>query len=232
MARLRGGRIRAHERDTNDTDAILGADIAVRDEDLAKIRTTEEQLKEKRTKIDMRNCLKQTCAFWQEIYPGCCGVGVRSVADEDRQIEGRFCHANTEDLIHSGLNVQMVKAFLATKTTKANGKTASHVHIRKHNDAILHCAKEAKEEPLPTMCHAEMEQFLIKAKKDGMLDEHEADPIPFAFCRLISQWSLGSKNILVCVFCSSMELHGEVHQRWCVDPSQFPSRRRQHHLQM
>jgi hypothetical protein len=39
----------------------------------------------------------------------------------------------------------------------------------------------------------------MEAKKDGMLDEHEADPIPYALCRLILQWSLVSKNILVWV---------------------------------
>jgi hypothetical protein len=78
----------------------------------------------------------------------------------------------------------MVKAFLATKTTKENGETLSHVHIPKYNIAILHGMKEAKEE-LPITYYTEMEQFLasfkkatVKAKKDGMLDEHEAGPFP------------------------------------------------------
>jgi hypothetical protein len=55
MGRPRGGRVRAHERDTNDTNAILGTEIAVRVEDLANIRLAEEQLKEKTTKIDGGN---------------------------------------------------------------------------------------------------------------------------------------------------------------------------------
>jgi hypothetical protein len=100
--RPRGGRIRAHERDTNDTNGILGEEIAVRDEDLANIRLTEEQLKEKTTKIDMRNRLKHIYTFWQESYPEYYGVGVRSVTDEDRQMQGRFYHTNAEDLVYSG----------------------------------------------------------------------------------------------------------------------------------
>jgi hypothetical protein len=206
MARPRGGRIRAHERDTDDTNAILGEGMAMRAEDLAKIRHTEEQNKEKKTKIDMRNRLKHIYTFWQANYPEYYRLGVRPVTDADRQSHGRFYHTNTHDFVYSGLNVQMVKAFLATKTTKENGRTSSHVHIRKYNDAILHGSKEAKED-LPINYYTEMEQFLasfkketVKAKKDGMLDEHEADPIPYALYRLILQWSLGSKNVLVWVF--------------------------------
>jgi hypothetical protein len=82
----------------------------------------------------------------------------------------------------------------------------SHVHIRKYNGSIFHGSKEAKEK-LPLTYYTEMEQFLasfkkatVKAKKDGMLDEHEADPIPYALYHLILQWSLGSKNILVWVY--------------------------------
>jgi hypothetical protein len=206
MPRQRGGRIRPHERDTDDTNEILGAEMAVRAQDLANIRQTEEQNKEKKTKIDMRNRLSHIYTFWQDNYPEYYGVGVRPVTDEDRQLPGRFYHNNTHDLVYSGLNVQMVKAFLASKTTKENGKTSSHVNIRKYNDAILHGSKEVREE-LPREYYTEMEQFLAafkketaKAKKDGMLDEHEADPIPYALYRLILEWSLGSKNILVWLF--------------------------------
>jgi hypothetical protein len=105
MPRQRGGRIRPHERDTDDTNEILGAEMAVRAQDLANIRQTEEQNKEKKTKIDMRNRLSHIYTFWQDNYPEYYGVGVRPVTDEDRQLPGRFYHNNTHDLVYSGLNI-------------------------------------------------------------------------------------------------------------------------------
>jgi hypothetical protein len=50
---------------------------------------------------------------------------------------------NKYDLVYEGMNVKMVKAFLANKKQKTNGKTSSHVHLRKYNDAILNGAKKA-----------------------------------------------------------------------------------------
>jgi hypothetical protein len=43
MARPQGGRICAHEQDTDDTNPILGEEIAVQADHLANIRLTEEQ---------------------------------------------------------------------------------------------------------------------------------------------------------------------------------------------
>jgi hypothetical protein len=34
------------------------------------------------------------------------------------------------DLIYAGINVQMVKAFLANKKQMAKGKTSSHAHLQ------------------------------------------------------------------------------------------------------
>jgi hypothetical protein len=53
MPRPRGGHIRAHKQDTDDTNGTLGAGMAVQADHLANICLTEEQTKEKKTKIDM-----------------------------------------------------------------------------------------------------------------------------------------------------------------------------------
>jgi hypothetical protein len=63
-------------------------------------------------------------------------------------------------------------------------KCSSHVQLRKCNDAILWGAKTSHE-CLPLSYYEEMDKFLVAfkkettflAKKDGMLDEQEADPI-------------------------------------------------------
>jgi hypothetical protein len=48
------------------------------------------------------------------------------LADEDM-----FWWKNKFDLIYEGINVSMVKAFLAFKKQKENGKCISHVQLRK-----------------------------------------------------------------------------------------------------
>ena len=100
----------------------------------------------------------------------------------------------------------MVKAFLAFKKRKANGKCSSHVQLRKYNDAILWGAKTSHQR-LPLSYYEEMEKFLVAfkkettvAKKDGMLDEQEADPITWTLFRKILQWALDRKNIFLWVF--------------------------------
>jgi hypothetical protein len=94
-----------------------------------------------------------------------------------------FWWKNKFDHIYEGLNIGMVKAFLAFKKQKENGKSISHVQLRKYNDAILWGAK-ASQQCLPLSCYEAMEKFLVAfkkemmlAKKDGMMDEQEANPI-------------------------------------------------------
>jgi hypothetical protein len=63
---------------------------------------------------------------------------------------------NKFDLIYEGINVSMVKAFLAFKKQKENGKCSSHVQLRKYNDAILWGAK-IHHQRLPLSYYEEME---------------------------------------------------------------------------
>jgi hypothetical protein len=95
---------------------------------------------------------------------------------------------------------------LAFKKRKENGKCSSHVQLRKYNDAILWGAKTSRQR-LPLSCFEEMEKFLVAfkkettvAKRDGMLDEQEADPISWGLFRKILQWAVERKNIHLWVF--------------------------------
>jgi hypothetical protein len=127
------------------------------------------------------------------------------LADEDM-----FWWRNKFDLVCKGINVDMIKAFLAFKKRKENGKCSSHVQLRKHNDAILWGAKTSRQR-LPLSCCEEMEKLLVAfkkemtvAKKDGTLDEQEADPISWGLFRKTLQWAVERKTF-VCgcfLFCN------------------------------
>ena len=139
------GRIYPHERDTNDGVPILGGDVEILEEHSVAVRETERNDLTTSNKRDYRNRLKNLYTFWQEKYPQYYAVGVRELTEEELGNEDMFWWKNKHDLIYTGLNVQFVKAFLAPKKKKENGKTCSHVQLRKFHDAILFGAKKANE---------------------------------------------------------------------------------------
>ena len=77
-------------------------------------------------------------------------------------------------------------------------KYYSFGHMRKYKDAVQYgafCAKQV----LPNIWETRMAAFMAsvkkentKAKKEGKLDEEEADPIPFSLYRLICQHAIKS----------------------------------------
>ena len=185
------GRIRPHERDTNDDAPILGADVPVSAVHKESVRSTELKQKEEGMRRNYRNRIKDVYSFFKEKYPLYYAVGVREVTDQELADPDKFYWKNKHDLIYEGLNVQMVKAFLAEKKVKPNGKMSSHVHCRKYHDAILYGAQEAGES-LPRLYYEEIEKYLssflketVQAKKEGNLDEQEADPITWALFKCI-----------------------------------------------
>jgi hypothetical protein len=122
---------------------------------------------------------------------------------EDRVSLDLFHYKNTHDLIYTGINVQTVKAFLAHKKQKAYGNTTSHVQLRKYHDAILWGSQQAKQ-LLPRAYYGDIKRFLtsyrkqtVDAKKEGKLDEQEADPISWSLFKLILSWALDTSNIFV-----------------------------------
>ncbi|CAB9498884.1 unknown protein (Partial), partial [Seminavis robusta] len=107
------------------------------------------------------------------------------------------------DLIYAGLNVQYVLRFLFEQKKKQNGNLKTHGELRKYKDAILWGAKVAKQR-LPRSFYEEMDTFLqsykkefAQAKKQGSVDEQEADPITFSLYSLILDWAVESNNVFV-----------------------------------
>jgi hypothetical protein len=181
---VRHGRIRPHERDTNNAVPIIGANIEVTEEHRESVRTTLNNDRVEETRRDYRNRIKEICTFLQQKYHdyGDAG-GIHELTEEEKMNPDLFYHTNTHDLKYEGMNVKLILAFLAMKKAKPNGKTASFSHIRKYHDAVLYGA-ESVNERLPIEYFEEMEKFLnafkkecAKAKSEGNLDEREADPI-------------------------------------------------------
>jgi hypothetical protein len=65
-----------------------------------------------------------------ERYPTYYAVGVQALTEDELANPDMFWWKNKRDNVYKGLNVKMIKAFLAFKKKKENGKTASHVQIR------------------------------------------------------------------------------------------------------
>jgi len=204
--RRAAGRIRPHERDTNDDAPILGETIEVLAHHSSSVRQTEQKDLNLKSKRDHRNRLKHIYEFWQAEYPEYYNVGVRALSDEELSDEDKFWWKNKHDIVYEGINVKMVKAFLAHKKIKSNGKMCSHVQLRKYNDAILFGAKKARTR-LPRLFYEEIETYLNSfkketraAKRDGNLDEQEADPISWALFQEMLRWALEQGNIFLWVF--------------------------------
>jgi hypothetical protein len=68
-------------------------------------------------------------------------------------------HKCIKDLVYSGINTSIIKAFLASQKIKGTGKMASFSHIRKFKDAILFGAEQAGQ-ILPRFVHQETENKL------------------------------------------------------------------------
>ena len=77
-----GGRIRIHERNTNDSAATLGEDQDLPSDYNAILNETKKHKITADTKKDYRRRLKTIIQFWKEKLPEYYEVGVREVPDE------------------------------------------------------------------------------------------------------------------------------------------------------
>lgn len=186
---------------------ILGGDIVVLNEHADHVQETEGNRRKVKTKKEHRNRLKVLIQWLNDHYPDYADAGgVVALTQAKLNDPNFFRHQATEDLHYEGINVSLIKAFLGMTKMKANGKICSYSHIRKFHDAILFGSEQAGE-VLPRMYHQEMNKFLesfkkeaVKAKREGNVDERDADQIPFALYRLICEWAVSAGNIFAWTF--------------------------------
>lgn len=202
--RGRGGRIRPHERDTDDATPLLGGDLAMPAGYCQQCNETVEVSMSNSGRKDYRARIVRITKYWKEKCNEYYQVGVREVGEEELGDSSKFffCRCK-EDIIYNGLNVQYVLQFLMDTKAKKNGKLKTFTDIRKYKDAILWGAKTVGER-LPTSFYEEVDKYLesykklfIKAKKAGNTDEQEADPISFTLYQAILLWAVKSNNIFV-----------------------------------
>ena len=217
MARRRQTNSAAYQtnNDENPPVSILGANLEPDAGFQEAVQETEEMAKKRKTMIEHRNRIKHIYEFWIDKCPEYAYtdintktslLGIVKLTDEQKQDRSSFHYKNTHDLVYQGINIKYVKAFLGQKKKKENGKTCSHVNIRKYHDAILFGAEKARVSLSPLYL-SEMKKFLLSFKKEtkqakvmGDLDEENADPIPWALFVQICHWALLSGNIFVWVF--------------------------------
>jgi hypothetical protein len=104
-----------------------------------------------------------------------------------------FQHKCIKDLVYSGINKSIIKAFLASQKIKGNGKMASFSPIRTFKDAILFGSEQAGQ-TLPRLFHRETEKILkafkkeqVGARREGNTDENDSDPIEFPLYHCIAE---------------------------------------------
>ena len=155
------------------------------------VRTTEKLEINMALQNEYRHRIGHIYKFLQSKYPDYYAVGMRVLTEEEKGDPNQFWNRNNHDLVYSGLNIKFIKAFLAERKTKSNGKICSNSNICKYKDAILWGSSQAKS-LLPSSFYNEMDRFLEsfkketkKAAKEVLLDKREADPISWTLFRLI-----------------------------------------------
>jgi hypothetical protein len=192
---------------TRDDEHVVGGNIGLQNIHRDQIHETEGNRRKLKTMHEHRNRLRVIINWLKQEYPEYAEAGGVVPISQEMVDDPNFCqHNNTEDLAYNGINVTLVKAFLGSVKRKSNGKICSFTHVRKFHDAILFGAEQAGE-ILPRMYHQAIHSFMesfkkesVKAKREGNVDEMNADPIPFELYRRFCKWSLEIGNTFMWVY--------------------------------
>ncbi len=123
MAGGNRGRVRTHDRDTNDSDAIIGSSLNIGVDHSTEVRNTNKKGLKEKCKRDYRNRIKRTCDFLSEEYPDYFAIGVRTLTAEDLGNPDMFYHKNKVDFLYTGLNVKFIHAFFAHAKKRARTRS-------------------------------------------------------------------------------------------------------------
>jgi hypothetical protein len=130
-----------------------------------------------------RRHVRHLCTWWQDKYVHYFNNGTHALRYDEKKDPILYHLTNNQDIIYNGLNVNLVLTFLVMKKTKVNGKMSSISEISIYNNAIKFGAEVAKQR-LPTEYYKKIDKFMAAykkehagAKKDGNVNEREADPI-------------------------------------------------------
>jgi hypothetical protein len=185
---------------------VLGGEIQIHQAHLESVQQTSNFRISTKCMQEYRRRNAKIIEWIQREYLAYYLLGTISVTEEQAADPRLHFFGRDRDFVYTGLNVEVIKAFMSVHKTKANGKHCSQVNIRKYHDAIQWGAEEVRQ-VLPLSYFVEMDAFLDSSKKEvvthrraGNLDEHEADPISFPFYQLICEWALGTGNVFLWVW--------------------------------
>jgi hypothetical protein len=122
------------------------------------------------------------------------------------------------------LDPELVVAFLAAmKINESTGQVISYTHIQKFNDAIKFGCKKTNL-LLPRGYNARVETFLNEyknecgsARKKGIKDDHEADPMCFDLYKMICNWAVLDDDLMCWVYqvlCGSVLVGQQMWKYW------------------
>ena len=212
----RSGRIHPSQCNTDNETPILGQDIAIQNRHNDAIISTEKSSMTDKCRKDYRGRIKEMIEWIRVNYRRYYSTGTKLLTAEEKADKVLFHHNNDRDLVYSGLNVEIIKAFLSVKKVRARTDDGeikllhSFSHIRKYDDAIKWAAGLAKS-LLSEKYYTEMDKFINAyrkefqaAKKEGKVEERDADPITVTLYRMILKWAVAEGNIFVWVFTLAM----------------------------
>ena len=191
-----GGQILVHQRQTNDTSAILGEDQNLPENYEESLNQTQQHNISLYTKKDYRRRLNTMIEFWKEHLPEYYSIGVKEVPEEEYLNPMNWYFPNSkrkykQEMIYTGINAKHTVYFLGLVKVKKDGRLCDVGNLRKYKDAIQWGARE-KNELLPSSFFTVLEPFLaaykkewVQQKKLGNIEDKSADPITISLYELI-----------------------------------------------
>ena len=136
-----------HQRDTNDTAPIVGADLAGPANLAERYNETARLAMSDACRRNYRQRIAKIIKFWLENDPEYHSIGVVEVSEADLHDNTKYFFDGKykQDLVYTGLNDQFLLHFLVSNKRKVDGKLKSVEDLRKYKDAVMWGAKEANE---------------------------------------------------------------------------------------
>jgi hypothetical protein len=110
-----GGRVRPHQRETQDDTAIIGEDLELSLEHQVSVQETLSSDMKDATRKDMRNRIRHVYVWIEAKYPAYALNGVRNLTDVELSGQDVFWYNNKKDFVYTGMNAKMITAFLSEK---------------------------------------------------------------------------------------------------------------------
>ena len=167
----KSGKIRLADREVDDETEIIKSP-ELEEGHVNNIIETKSCATENKNCREYRNRLKRIISYWDRnhVYHSYHEVGTRLLRSEEKDDQVKFHWKNERDIIYSGLNVSMVKAYLSDKNKKkvlSDWRVIlSSVSDIKKYDAAIKWGCQCADERFPSNYHIEMEAYITSYQKE------------------------------------------------------------------